>query len=94
VQQHTGQHILSQAFVHPLQRSDQKFSGSTITPGEIDVDLNNPSDEIIERAVELANNVIWEDRQITIRTLLPKKHASLTLRKDPAREGELRLIQI
>ena len=35
---------------------------------EIDVELTNPGDEVIERAVELANNVIWEDRQITINT--------------------------
>ena len=29
---------------------------------EIDVELTNPTNEPIERAVELANNVIWEDR--------------------------------
>ena len=93
VQQHTGQHILSQAFVTLFNATTKSFRVLDHSC-EIDVDLNNPSDEIIERAVELANNVIWEDRQITIRNVTSEEAASLTLRKDPAREGELRLIQI
>jgi alanyl-tRNA synthetase len=50
--------------------------------------------KLIEKAVELANNVIWEDRQITIRNVTSEEATSLPLRKDPAREGELRLIEI
>ena len=61
---------------------------------EIDVELNNPATEIIERAVELANNVIWEDRSITILNVTPDEAAGLHLRKEPAREGELRVIEI
>src|SRR5687768_13231917 len=93
MQQHTGQHILSQAFVtlfnaptHSFRVLDQSC--------EIDVDLANPATEIIERAVELANNVIWEDRPITIHNVTPEEAAELPLRKDPAREGELRLIEV
>ncbi len=93
MQQHTGQHILSQAFVtlfNAPTRSFRVLSDSC----EIDVDLKNPSDEVIERAVELANNVIWEDRQVTIRSATAEEAAQLPLRKEPAREGELRLIEI
>jgi alanyl-tRNA synthetase len=61
---------------------------------EIDVELDNPATEVIERAVELANNVIWEDRSITILNVTPDQAAELPLRKEPAREGELRLIEI
>jgi alanyl-tRNA synthetase len=93
MQQHTGQHILSQAFVTLFNAATKSFRVLDHSC-EIDVDLNNPTDEIIERAVELANNVIWEDRQITIRNVISEEAASLPLRKDPAREGELRLIQI
>ena len=93
MQQHTGQHILSQAFVTLFNAATKSFRVLDHSC-EIDVDLNNPTDEIIERAVELANNVIWEDRQITIRNVTSEEAASLPLRKDPAREGELRLIQI
>jgi alanyl-tRNA synthetase len=93
IQQHTGQHILSQAFVtlfNAPTRSFRVLHGAC----EIDVELTNPTNEIIERAVELANNVIWEDRQITITTATAADAARLPLRKDPSREGELRLIEI
>ena len=93
MQQHTGQHILSQAFVTLFNAPTRSFRVLDQSC-EIDVDLANPATDIIERAVELANNVIWEDRPITIHNVTPEEAAELPLRKDPAREGELRLIEI
>jgi alanyl-tRNA synthetase len=93
MQQHTGQHILSQAFI-TLFKAPTKSFRVLDQSCEIDVDLDNPSNEVIERAVELANNVIWEDRQITIMSVSAEEAAHLPLRKDPGREGELRLIEI
>jgi len=93
IQQHTGQHILSQAFISLYNAPTQSFRVLNDSC-EIDVELKNPTNEIIERAVELANNVIWEDRQITIKSVTAEEAARLPLRKDPSREGELRLIEI
>jgi alanyl-tRNA synthetase len=93
MQQHTGQHILSQAFVTLFNAPTVSFRVLDQSC-EIDVELTNPTAEIIERAVELANNVIWEDRALTIRNVTAEEAAALPLRKDPAREGELRLIEI
>lgn len=93
MQQHTGQHILSQAFISLFNAPTKSFRVLEESC-EIDVDLVNPAEEIIEHAVELANNVIWEDRTITIKTVSAEEAAQLPLRKDPAREGELRLIEI
>ena len=93
LQQHTGQHILSQAFVALFNAPTKSFRVMEASC-EIDIELNNPTTEIIERAVELANNVIWEDRSITIRKVTSEEAAELPLRKEPAREGELRLIEI
>ena len=93
IQQHTGQHILSQAFITLFKAPTRSFRVLDQSC-EIDVDLNNPSTELIERAVELANNVIWEDRPITIRNVNAEEAALLPLRKDSTREGELRLIEI
>jgi len=61
---------------------------------EIDVALKDPSDERIERAIELANRVIWEDRPISVRLVTAEEAAELPLRKDSEREGELRIIEI
>jgi len=93
MQQHTGQHILSQAFVTLFNAPTRSFRVMEASC-EIDVELSNPSTDIIERAVELANNVIWEDRTITIRNVTSAEAAELPLRKEPARDGELRLIEI
>jgi alanyl-tRNA synthetase len=93
MQQHTGQHILSQAFVNLFNAATKSFRVLE-TSCEIDVDLNNPATEIIERAVELANNVVWEDRAIEIRNVTSAEAAELPLRKESARDGELRLIEI
>jgi len=93
LQQHTGQHILSQAFVKLFNAPTKSFRVLDQSC-EIDVDLAHPSNEVIERAVELANNVIWEDRPITIRNVTKEEAAELPLRKETAREGELRLIEI
>jgi alanyl-tRNA synthetase len=93
MQQHTGQHILSQALITLFNAPTRSFRVLD-TSCEIDVELNNPTAEVIERAVELANNVVWEDRAITIRNVTPGEAAELPLRKEPARDGDLRLIEI
>src|SRR5215207_10439039 len=93
IQQHTGQHILSQAFVTLFNAPTKSFRVLEASC-QIDVELNNPTTEIIERAVELANNVIWEDRAIVIRNVTSGQAAELHLRKEPARVGDLRLIEI
>ena len=93
MQQHTGQHILSQAFVTLFNAPTRSFRVLE-DACEIDVDLDNPTNEIIERAVGLANNVIWEDRTINIKQVSSEQAAELPLRKEPARAGDLRLIEI
>jgi alanyl-tRNA synthetase len=93
MQQHTGQHILSQAFVNLFNAPTRSFR-VLHESCEIDVDLDNPTNEAIERAVELANNVIWENRVITIKQVTSQEASELTLRKESDREGDLRLIEI
>lgn len=93
MQQHTGQHILSQAFVTLFNAPTRSFRVLE-SSCEIDVELADPAIDLIERAVELANNVIWEDRAITIHNVTADEAAAMPLRKEPAREGELRLIEI
>ncbi len=93
LQQHTGQHILSQAFINLFDAETRGFR-MLDQYSEIDIALDNPTEERIERAVELANRIIWEDRAIHIRRVTKEEAAQLSLSKDTAREGELRLIEI
>src|SRR5207244_8372982 len=54
----------------------------------------NPADERIEQAVDLANQIIWESRPISVRQVTSAEAVALPLRKEPARAGELRVIEI
>jgi alanyl-tRNA synthetase len=93
IQQHTGQHILSQAFVELFGAQTRSFRMTT-DACEIDVELSDPSDERIERAIDRANEIIWDDRLVRVHHVTPEEAARMTLRKDSAREGSLRVIEI
>jgi alanyl-tRNA synthetase len=93
IQQHTGQHILSQAFVELYGAQTRSFR-MTEEMCEIDVELEDPSDEKVERAVRRANEIVWDDRAVRVHFATPEEAARMPLRKDSAREGELRVIEI
>ncbi|MFL6229557.1 MAG: alanyl-tRNA editing protein [Pyrinomonadaceae bacterium] len=93
IQQHTGQHILSQAFVQLFDAPTRSFR-MLERVCEIDVELSDPSDARIERAVDLANRIIWEDRAVRVLDVTPEEASKLPLRKDSAREGSLRVVEI
>ena len=61
---------------------------------EIDVELSDPSDERIEQAVSRADEIIWDDRPVRVLNVTPEEAARMPLRKDSAREGELRVVEI
>jgi alanyl-tRNA synthetase len=94
MQHHTGQHILSQAFVQIAAAETVGFhlSPSSVT---IDLDKNSLSQAQREEAEQLANEIIWQNRPVKARTVNQKEIQSLPLRKiPPARDGRLRLIEI
>jgi alanyl-tRNA synthetase len=93
MQQHTGQHILSQAFVELFGAQTRGFRMLT-EASEIDLELPAPSDASIERAVERANEVIWDDRPVRVHQVTAEEAALMPLRRDSTRAGELRIIEI
>jgi alanyl-tRNA synthetase len=92
MQQHTGQHVLSAAFDRVFGVRTVSFhlgsDASTIdlaremTPGEI------------AAAEDAANAIVWEDRPVAIRFSSRDEAAAMPLRKEPKREGTLRLIDV
>ncbi|HEY6506496.1 MAG TPA: alanyl-tRNA editing protein [Vicinamibacterales bacterium] len=91
-QQHTGQHVLSAAF-------DRVFSNRTVgfhMGTEVStVDLSRVlSAEDVERAVDEANRVVWEDRAVTVRFADAAEAQSMGLRKESSRDGQLRLVEV
>jgi len=92
MQQHTGQHILSAAFDRLLDAATVSFHlGAEVST--IDLAREVSAGEIA-RSEDEANRVVWEDRPVTVRFVTEAEAARLPLRKDPARSGELRLVDI
>src|SRR5919202_3629037 len=71
IQQHTGQHILSQAFVELYGAQTRSFRMME-EMCEIDVELQDPSDEKVETAVRRANEIIWENRPVRVHQVTPE----------------------
>jgi alanyl-tRNA synthetase len=93
LQQHTGQHILSQAF-QKLFGAETRGFRIMDRISEIDLALAAPCEEMIARAIELANQIVWEDRPIKIHYLTAREASRLALRREPTRGGILRLVEI
>jgi len=92
MQQHTGQHVLSAAFDRLLDNRTTSFHMGSET-ATIDL-AREASFGDVERCVDEANRIVWEDRPVTIRFASPDEAARLPLRKEPVRVGLLRLIEV
>jgi len=92
MQQHTGQHVLSAAFVRTIDVATVSFHLGAET-STIDLAREVTAAEIARGETE-ANRVVWEDRPVTVRFVSAEEAAQLPLRKTPVRTGSLRLVDI
>jgi alanyl-tRNA synthetase len=93
LQQHSGQHILSQAFIQACNAETRSFHMSAQT-STIDVELQTPTDEHMRRAEEIANAVIFENRPMRVHLVDEAGAAQLPLRKESAQSGLIRVIEV
>jgi alanyl-tRNA synthetase len=92
MQQHTGQHVLSAAFVKRCGVKTVSFHlGSEVST--IDLERETTPAEIAA-AEDEANAVVWDDRAVSIRYSDAADAAALPLRKESTRSGTLRLVDI
>jgi len=93
MQQHTGQHLLSAAFIQLLNAKTVSFHlGDQIST--IDLDASSLSRDDLVNVERLANEVIGEDRPIAIHYASREEASKMGVRKLPGREGEIRLVEI
>jgi alanyl-tRNA synthetase len=93
MQQHTGQHLLSAIFAERFGRPTVSFhmGGEVCT---IDLRGPEPTELILEGAQLAANQVIADDRDVTIRYGTAAEFAERGVRKEVQREGILRALEI
>ncbi|HKQ07973.1 MAG TPA: DHHA1 domain-containing protein [Blastocatellia bacterium] len=93
LQQHSGQHILSQAFVQACGAETRSFHLGA-RASTIDIELASPTDDHMRAAEEIANAVIFEDRAMRVHLVNEAEARQLPLRKEAAVEGTIRVIEI
>jgi len=93
LQQHTGQHILSQAFVQACGAETRSFHLGSAT-STIDIELQSPTDDHMRAAEEIANRIIFEDRPVRVHLVDEEGTERLPLRKESAVSGEIRVIEV
>jgi alanyl-tRNA synthetase len=93
MQQHTGQHLLSAAFIeqHGYQTVSFHLGRETST-----IDLNTPAatSDQLESAERRVNEMIFEDKPVVIRFGTAEELAQAGIRKTVDREGILRAIEV
>jgi alanyl-tRNA synthetase len=93
MQQHTGQHILSQAFLHAVQAATLSFHLGQET-STIDIDLAQSEPSVLSAAEDLATRIVFEDRPVHILNVTREELSALGVRKESHREGDIRVIDI
>jgi alanyl-tRNA synthetase len=94
MQQHSGQHVLSAAFLRLFDMPTVSFHMGD-EACTIDLETKSATAEQIDHAEDLANQVVMEDRPVEIRFVSLEEARGLGLRKLPPVEREqLRLIDI
>jgi len=93
MQQHTGQHLLSAAFVSLFRFPTVSFHlGRQVST--IDLEARSVVERHLEEAERLTNQVIFEDRAVGISFRGSEELERLGVRKKVEREGTLRVIEI
>jgi alanyl-tRNA synthetase len=97
MQQHTGQHLLTQCFV---ENAGTKTIGFHLSPNRITIDLDKAglTVQTVDSIEELANRIVQENRAVTARVVEPEEAESLgaRIRRIPGHlaTGGLRVVEI
>jgi alanyl-tRNA synthetase len=96
MQQHTGQHILSQAFIHVLGAETVAFHMSEGIDAGVTIDLNKMSlqSRRVDEVEDLANRVVFENRLVSAQIVTSAELATIPLRRPPKVDQSIRIVEI
>ncbi len=93
MQQHSGQHILSQSFHELLGAETLSFHlGEAIS--SVEMDLRKISEEEVENVERRANEIVFQDREIKCYFIPEEKIESVPLRRPPKKKGLIRVVEV
>ena len=90
-QQHHGQHLLSRAVLDGAGAPTTSFHlGETVSTIDVTAEL---STEAVRRAERLANDVVWEGRPVTVRTVSRAEANALGVRAPEEAGDSVRIVE-
>jgi alanyl-tRNA synthetase len=93
MQQHTGQHILSQAFFELLKGETLSFHlGEDVST--LEIGLRAVSDADLDRVEDRANAIVREDREVKTYFVPEERIGQVPLRRPPKKQGLLRVVEV
>jgi alanyl-tRNA synthetase len=93
MQHHTGQHILSQAFLETSGAETVSFHLSCDS-ATIDLSVESLSEEKIQEAETRANSAVTKNLKISVYQINSEKQKDLPIRKPSPRQGSVRIVEI
>jgi alanyl-tRNA synthetase len=93
MQQHTGQHVLSQAFFEKVRGETRSFHlGQDVST--LEIGLRTITDDELDRVEDRANAIVWEDREVKAYFVPEERIHEVPLRRPPKKTGLLRVIEV
>ncbi len=93
MQQHTGQHILSQAFFEVLKGETLGFHlGEDVST--LEIGLRAASEADLDRVEDRANAIVREDREVKTYFVPEERIGEVPLRRPPKKQGLLRVVEV
>ncbi len=93
MQQHTGQHVLSQAFWELLKGETRSFHmGPEVST--LEIGLPSIGEHDADRVEDRANAVVWEDREVKTYFVPEERIHEVPLRRPPKKTGLLRVVEV
>jgi alanyl-tRNA synthetase len=93
MQQHTGQHVLSQAFWELLKGETLSFHmGADVST--LEIGLRAITDADADRIEDRANAIVWEDREVKTYFVPDDRISEVPLRRPPKKQGLLRVVEV
>jgi alanyl-tRNA synthetase len=93
MQQHTGQHILSQCFVERLRGETMSFHLGAES-STLEIGVRAASDEELASVEDRANEVVAENREVRTYFVPEDKIETVPLRRPPKKSGVIRVVEV
>jgi alanyl-tRNA synthetase len=94
MQHHTGQHILSASFLEVADIESISANINGDSPSTIDLEVGEIALEILRKAEEFANGILFENRVVKSYYVTDADVTSIPFRKPPKVSGRIRVVEV